>query len=135
MLTFEQAREKALETILKLAREVGGQEFAILDDRVSERARGWMFPYNTRKFVETRNVPDGVGGNGPIFVDRNNETVHILPSGGYSNWMDEYDRTGVPPRAPTGRMRWVGEGPAQSFPSPSPRKSKPPLPHRPDQKT
>ena len=61
MLTFEQAREKARESILKLAREVRDQEFVILDDRVSERVRGWVFPYNTKKFAETKNPRDGVG--------------------------------------------------------------------------
>jgi hypothetical protein len=46
----------------------------------------------------------------------------MLPSGRYLVWLDEYDRTGVPPRSPTGKMRWIGKGPAKPFPSPNRRK-------------
>jgi hypothetical protein len=117
MLTFEQAREKARETIQELSRGGHGRECVILDEHVRECVRGWLFPYNTKKFLETGNPLDGMVGNGPVLVDRENGTVHVLPTGGLAVWLDEYDRTGMPPRAPAG-MHWVGEGPALPFPSP-----------------
>jgi len=121
MVTFEQAREKAQEKLLELARQVPALEIVIHDEGIRERARGWMFPYNTRRFFETRHPSDGLVGNGPIFVDRESGNVYVLPSGGYRSWLDEYDRTGVAP-AVKGGMRWIGKGPAPPFPSPRSRK-------------
>ncbi|HEV2990128.1 MAG TPA: YrhB domain-containing protein [Candidatus Angelobacter sp.] len=117
MITFEQAKEKAQRKLLEMASEVPQREFTILEDRILERSRGWMFPYNTKRFLETKNPLDGVVGNGPIFVDRADESVHVLPSGGYRHWLEEYERTGMPPRI-TGEMRWISDGPPPPFPSP-----------------
>jgi hypothetical protein len=121
MLTIEEAREKAQQKLLEMADALPGREFVILNDRILEGTRGWMFPYNTKQFIETKNPLDGVVGNGPIFVDRQNGNLYVLPSGGYRRWLEEYDRTGVPPRI-TGEMRWVSSGAAPEFPLPHPRK-------------
>src|SRR5664280_46258 len=83
MITFEQAREKAQLKLLALAREQLTSDFTILDGQVQERKRGWVFPYNTKRFVETKNPQDGLVGNGPIFVDRDSGEIYALPSGGY----------------------------------------------------
>jgi Immunity protein 35 len=117
MLTFKEARQRAEKKILELAGESPGREYAILDSHVRERARGWLFPYNTTMYVQTGNPFDGVVGNGPVFVDRETGSVHVLPSGGFTYWLGEYDQTGIPP-LPRTEMQWVGEGPELPFPSP-----------------
>jgi hypothetical protein len=117
MITFERAKEIAQRKLLELASEVPQREFKILEDRILERSRGWMFPYNNKRFVETKNPLDGVVGNGPIFVDRADGSIHLLPSGGYHHWLEAYDRTGVPPST-TGEMRWISDGSAPQFPLP-----------------
>lgn len=38
---------------------------------VEEHRWGWMFFYNTKKWLETRSFRDGLIGNSPVFVTRN----------------------------------------------------------------
>jgi hypothetical protein len=115
MLTYDEALAKARERVAEAALQLSGRELVVREDLVTERARGWTFPYNTKRFLETKNPLDGLVGNGPILVDKYNGSVHHTPSGGSIAWLEEYDRTGVPPAAPKG-MRWVSAGPPAPLP-------------------
>ena len=56
-----------------------GDNFALIYDKTIEVNEGWVFFYNTREFIETRNFTSRLAGNGPIFVNRNG-VVRNLPS-------------------------------------------------------
>src|SRR5262245_35198632 len=45
-------------------------DVVIVDDCTIEKDWGWVFFYNTRRFVETKNFRDGLIGNGPYMVNR-----------------------------------------------------------------
>lgn len=48
-------------------------------DRVEQVSLGWIFFYNSRAYLETRNPMMRLAGNGPLLIDRDG-TVHALPT-------------------------------------------------------
>ncbi|WP_420106728.1 YrhB domain-containing protein [Herbaspirillum huttiense] len=44
--------------------------FAILDDQTVERPFGWVFFYQSRRHLETRDPSEVLAGNAPLIVDR-----------------------------------------------------------------
>ena len=101
MLNFNEALEKAQNKLVELAGEIPGHdELVILHDHIRESARGWVFPFNTKRFVETRYPLDGLLGYGPLFVDKQTGHLYVLGSARVQAWLDTYDRTGAPPVDP-----------------------------------
>ncbi len=68
-ITRELAEQLAENETKKLGKDAG-REFAILVGNTLERERAWVFFYNSRKFVESRNFNDRIFGNGPIIVEK-----------------------------------------------------------------
>jgi hypothetical protein len=68
-MTKEQAQEIARRELERLfyGSEV---QWVILDEYVQENQFGWLFFYDSRKYLETRNFSDRLVGNSPILVDR-----------------------------------------------------------------
>ncbi len=86
MITFEQALGIARARIA----EYGREDFAVNLEAVAEHPCGWIFPYNTKKYLETKFPPDGVVGNRPIFVDRHDGSAHVIPLGSKEEWLKQY---------------------------------------------
>jgi Immunity protein 35 len=97
MLTYEEAVAKAREAIAALPEPLPSRDIVVVEDRVQPRARGWVFPFQTREFLETRDPRKGLLGAGPIFVDKFNGSVHQVPTGGMQPWIEAYDRIGIVP--------------------------------------
>ena len=66
MVTKEQARAIAVEHLL---REHPGGDVAIVDVDTIERGYGWVFFYNSKRFLSTENVSYALAGNGPLVVN------------------------------------------------------------------
>lgn len=47
-----------------------GDEYAIVDSAIKETEQGWYFPYQTVRFLKTRDLNYSVVGNWPIFVTK-----------------------------------------------------------------
>lgn len=47
--------------------------------RTREEPFGWVFFYNTRRFVETGDLDWALGGNAPLIVDR--DSGQVIPTG------------------------------------------------------
>ena len=90
LLTFDEARDKAQKRLVELGREFERDDLVLFLSAVSEHSRGWVFPYNTSRYIETRFPLDGLVGNRPIFVDNRNGSVHIIPLGSIERWLDDY---------------------------------------------
>jgi hypothetical protein len=58
---------------------LAGDEFEILDGNTVQAESGWVFFYNSKEFIETRNPIAALAGNGPIFV-KSDGSVHDLPT-------------------------------------------------------
>jgi Immunity protein 35 len=115
MLTYEEALARAREAISALHDPLPSRDIIVVEDRVQTRARGWVFPFQTREFLQTKDPRKGLLGMGPLFVDKLDGSVHQVPSGGMQPWIEAYDRTGVPPPV-SGPMRHVGSGPPPPLP-------------------
>lgn len=61
--------------------EAGGSPpLALMDEHTREEDFGWVFFYNSARFLETRALRDALAGNGPLVVDRETGHVTTLPS-------------------------------------------------------
>lgn len=99
MLTLEQATEKAQIRVQEAAATLG-KELSLQRDERYDNERGWAFAFNTVAFWKSGHPKDGLVGNGPIFVDKHTGAVFNVPTGGKLAWLEEYNRTGVPPTGP-----------------------------------
>ena len=52
-------------------------ELVILEDRTQEHDFGWVFFYNSKKYIESGNFRDAIAGNAPLIVDRKSGQIHI----------------------------------------------------------
>jgi len=67
----------------------GDQDLIILDNQTAETSFGWVFCYDTRKFVETSELIYALAGNAPIIFDRRDSSLHIA---GTAKGIDFYIR-------------------------------------------
>ena len=66
-MTRDEARMAVLDEIMQGYR---GQEEIVVDEpRTITKPYGWVFFYNTRRFLERREALYALGGNGPIIVE------------------------------------------------------------------
>ena len=83
MLDEDKARTLA-ECWINLICEV---ECQIVDDSTIARPYGWIFFYQSKRFLETGEFGDQIAGNGPILVDRINFNLKTF---GTARRIDEY---------------------------------------------
>jgi hypothetical protein len=74
----------------------------IAEDRVTERARGWVIPPRTSAGARPP-------AQGPYYVDKQSGVVFDVPTARTQAWLDTYDATGKPPPLPT-KWKWLGSG-------------------------
>ncbi|TGS04303.1 hypothetical protein EN834_08230, partial [bacterium M00.F.Ca.ET.191.01.1.1] len=65
--TFAQAAQHAREIVCSICGEI---EAAIIDEATQEFDVGWIFFYQSSRFLETGDVQDSLAGNAPLFVSR-----------------------------------------------------------------
>ena len=51
-------------------------ELAILPEHTIETDFGWVFFWNSRRYVETADFQYALAGNGPLIVDRRDGSIH-----------------------------------------------------------
>jgi len=56
-------------------KERPGLPFAIYEAKTIEKPYGWIFFYNSRKFIETQDMLSRLAGNGPIVVNKFTEKI------------------------------------------------------------
>lgn len=52
--------------------------FVVLEKRTIEKPFGWVFFYNSKKFVETGEFRYRLAGNGPVIVNKHNGSVDFF---------------------------------------------------------
>lgn len=67
MLDKAAALSRILPLLDQWGRDVKGG-LALLEEMTLDKPYGWVFFYNSRRYVETRNVMQSVAGNGPVVV-------------------------------------------------------------------
>ena len=66
-ISFDEARKIAQDYLEKITRR---HALVLLDRLTREEDFGWVFFYNSKLFVETRDINHALGGNAPIIVNR-----------------------------------------------------------------
>ncbi len=74
-MNVTQAKVKAEQYITENFEPPENDAYAIVDAAIIEVADGWYFPYQTVRFIETRNIDFSVLGNWPIFVSKQGECL------------------------------------------------------------
>lgn len=70
MITLEEARRMA-DKAIKATCSVPGDVPEILDDATRTTDYGWIFFYNSRRFLQTGDNSARLAGNGPVIVEKN----------------------------------------------------------------
>lgn len=74
MLTYEEAIDRVSQELVKRCRPEF--PFALVLSETTERPFGWVFYFDSKRFLETRHFSARLAGNGPIIV--NKFTAEIL---------------------------------------------------------
>jgi hypothetical protein len=53
------------------------EDFVVLDEVTREFPWGWVFFYNSRRFIETQDPLEALGGNAPFIVNRATGEVRV----------------------------------------------------------
>jgi len=68
MFTVDQANAIAASWISSGSAD--GESRAIIESQTIERPYGWVFFYQSKRYLETRDPSDALAGNAPLIVDR-----------------------------------------------------------------
>jgi len=69
---------------------MGNGNFVLVESHEHEVDVGWVFSYQSARYIETGSVSDALAGNGPLLVDRRDGSVHHCWSG--ESWEDAVER-------------------------------------------
>ncbi len=76
MLTKPEALELVSKKLLQMS--TSDDPFVVVDTDTIERPFGWVFFYNSKKFLETGEFTFRLAGNGPVIVDKHGGTVEFF---------------------------------------------------------
>lgn len=76
MIEKDTAIAKARSFIAGLAVD-GGNDLVLLEDKLIERSFGWVFFYQSQRFLDTANPLHAILGNAPLIVDRRDGSLHL----------------------------------------------------------
>lgn len=115
MRTQEQA--KAAATAFLAEGEFAGQNAVILESRTQEFPEGWVFFYQSGRFVETGEIEESLLGNAPIFVPRQEvPACTISYHRSVAESMAAFRSCGNANASVTHRVRLVGHSPSAQLP-------------------
>lgn len=76
MITQQEARKRAMQKILQNWNVENDEPF-IFDESTIEKDFGWVFFYDSRRFIETEEFSYCLAGNAPIIVNRFDGSAHF----------------------------------------------------------
>jgi len=79
MMTKQQA-EEAVAAELRTKCQIPNDSFVIIENLTIEKPFGWVFFYDSKKYLETGNVDDAIAGNGPVFVNKHDGSIEFCGS-------------------------------------------------------
>ena len=72
-------------------------ELVIVDELTQEHEFGWVFCYNSKKYLEGASLKNTLLGNAPIIVDRNSGQFFITGTArGLNYYVENFKKTGNP---------------------------------------
>jgi hypothetical protein len=75
-------RTEALEIVSKRLQEMNssGEPFVLVENSTIEKPFGWVFFYNSKRFLETGENSSRLAGNGPVIVNKHSGSVEFFGS-------------------------------------------------------
>jgi Immunity protein 35 len=73
-------KKEAVEIVLKKLEQMSSSAdpFVVIEKSTLEKSFGWIFFYNSKKFVETGESRYRLAGNGPVIVNKQNGLVEFF---------------------------------------------------------
>jgi hypothetical protein len=82
------SKENAIDIAANYLKEISAKyELVLLLEETKEFELGWVFFYQSRKFIESGDCRDMLGGNAPIIVNKRDGSVHVA---GTSHAVEKY---------------------------------------------
>jgi hypothetical protein len=78
MIDSRTAVEYAEAYLERVAGSASALQLALWKEKSREAAAGWLFYWQTRQFLRTGDPSTRLIGGGPILVDREDASVHVL---------------------------------------------------------
>lgn len=76
-MTLDEARQIVGKYLSRLGTGQPPGELALLDEHTQEVACGWVFFYQSKRFLQTNEVGDALAGNAPILIDSRDGSLHV----------------------------------------------------------
>lgn len=93
MVNREEARRLVFERVIGPS-DLGSLALKLLDQHTIETEFGWVFFYNSRRYIETGDFSYALAGNAPIIVDRATGSLHITGTAHpTAEYIEEFRRT------------------------------------------
>jgi hypothetical protein len=93
MLDLNMARKLIAEQI-NFTYPVLGDSLVVLDECTIEKDYGWIFFYESKRWLDSGDLSDRVLGNVPILVDRQTGRLHFFGSDrSIEEYIEEYELT------------------------------------------
>lgn len=77
-------KEQALQLVQKYLDKIvlsdNEDKLVVIEDSIIEKPYGWVFIYNSKKFIDTGNIFLSLSGNGPVIVEKDTGQIHQLGS-------------------------------------------------------
>lgn len=97
MIDRAAAEEIARAELAKMLPPTEADEIILIDDATVERPWGWVFFYDTRRYVETKDPDARLLGNAPFVVEGGDGSVHFLSTAGPpQNYIHQYEQQRPP---------------------------------------
>lgn len=91
MIDIEEAK-KIVEDYVNKDYHYEEDRLVIVDKHTTEKEYGWVFFYDSLKYLETGNNRYLIAGNAPIIVEKNDGSIHVLGTAPpLERWIDEYE--------------------------------------------
>ena len=91
MIDKEKAKALVVEKLNSLSPEL---ELAVLDSETINKEWGWVFFYQSKKYLETGDFRDMLGGNAPYIVNKSTgEVVETGTAFDIGHYISEYERS------------------------------------------
>lgn len=93
MISADSARKIAIEYLSKL--ELKNREpLQLADNETLEKAYGWIYFYNSKKYLETGDFRHMLAGNAPFIVEKNSGNIHVTGTDKpIEDYIAEYEKT------------------------------------------
>ncbi|HEY9692856.1 MAG TPA: YrhB domain-containing protein [Oculatellaceae cyanobacterium] len=76
-MEYQAAKKIVFDFINTSFDSVDDDEYVIIDDEITATEFGWVFSYQSKKFLETNELIYAVVGNSPIIFDNRDDSIHI----------------------------------------------------------